>query len=250
MKLLDNILAQSLAAPAPLPAAPGPVGPDGQPLQPAEQAPPEQFFSDLPIDDIWSLIAGITWLHAVLLLATGVIYLMYGWRLFRILVLINFAVGGMFAGITLGRLLGSPLWGGILGATMLGTVSWPLMKYAVAILGAFSGAVIGGALWRIIGLPDQIIWSGALAGLVGGGFLAFSSYRTSIILFSSLQGALFLAVGILALLNDYPNLGAHVAEVVYSNSFFLPLLVIVPTLTGIFCQQKLLRREADWDMPE
>ena len=99
-------------------------------------------------------------------------------------------------------------------------------------------------------LPDQLIWCGALSGLIAGGFLAFSSFRISIMLFSSLQGAVALAVGLLALLNDYPNLGAHVARAVYSNAFFLPMLLLVPTAIGLYFQQKLLRAEPDWSPPE
>ncbi len=40
---------------------------------------------------------------------------------------------------------------------------------SVALLGALAGGVLGAALWRIMTLPDPLIWAGALAGLVAGG---------------------------------------------------------------------------------
>ena len=137
-----------------------------------------------------------------------------------------------------------------MGTLLVGGASFFLMKYGVAVLGALAGAVLGGALWRSLTLPDELIWCGALSGFIAGGFMAFSSYRVSIMLFSSLQGAMALAVGTLALLNDYPELGDRLAQAIYGNAVLLPLCVLVPTATGMLCQRKLVKGEANWAMPE
>lgn len=242
MSTILQILAKSTPPPV--------LGPDGMPLQQGSEPPPESFFWDIPIDDIWRFIDSLNWLHAVMILATGIIYLIYGWRLFRALITMNFAIGGLIIGMLIGRKLGSPLWGGIIGTIIIGVVSYPFMKYAVSVLGGLAGAVLGAALWRTVTLPDNLIWCGALAGLVAGGFLAFSSLRASIMVFSSLQGAVCIVVGVLALLSDYPELGQHVAGAVYSKAFLLPLMLLVPTAMGIFFQQKLLKVENKWEMPE
>jgi len=113
-----------------------------------------------------------------------------------------------------------------------------------------AGAILGGAFWRIIGLPEGLIWCGALTGLIAGGLLVFSSYKTSIMLFTSLQGSALVVVGILALLSDYPDLSEHLSNVIFAHMFLLPTLLVVPTVSGIFFQQKLLKRENDWAMPE
>ncbi|MBN1435537.1 MAG: hypothetical protein JW936_00555 [Sedimentisphaerales bacterium] len=246
MNIVTNILAQ---------AAQGnlPVGPNGDPVAPASQARPEELFSQLPLDDIWNFIAGISWLHAVLFLATGIIYIIYGWRLFKALVVINFGIIGMGAGILIGKQMGSfgsQIWGGIICTVALATASMLLMKYAVSVLGAVAGGVLGCALWRAVTLPDELIWCGGLAGVIAGGFLAFSSYRVSIMLFSSLQGAVAIAIGSLGLLNDYPDFSTHLTQAVFGNTFLLPLFVIIPTITGLFCQHKLLKTESEWAMPE
>jgi hypothetical protein len=111
---------------------------------------------------------------------------------------------------------------------------------------------MGAAIWRVATLPEPLIWSGALAGLVAGGFLAFSSFKVSVMLFTSLQGAGFLAMGTLALLNDYPDptLSTRVSNAVYNHVFLLPLLLIIPTISGVIFQQMLLRHEDKWAMPE
>ncbi|MBN1844712.1 MAG: hypothetical protein JW810_03445 [Sedimentisphaerales bacterium] len=216
----------------------------------AQEEVPSSFLSRVPIDDIWQFIADISWLEAVVFVAFGVIYLAYGWRVFKALVVINFAVLGMYLGIYLGGKLGSGLWGGIIGVCALGTLSYPFMRFGIAILGGMAGAVLGASFWRIIALPDPLIWAGALAGLVAGGLLAFSSYKTSIMLFTSLQGSMFVVIGMLALLNDYPNLGERLSVALNGHVFLLPALLVIPTFTGIFFQARLLKQESDWAMPE
>lgn len=218
--------------------------------EPARNDIPATFLGRFPLDDIWQFIVNVSWLEAAVFVAFGAIYLAYGWRIFKALVVINYAAIGLYLGIYLGDKLGSGLWGGIIGAFTLGTACYPFMKFAISMLGAIAGGVLGAALWRIMTLPDPLIWAGALAGLVAGGLLAFSSFKSSIMLFTSLQGSMFIVVGMLALLSDYPQLGQHITDAVYAHVFLLPALLVVPTVSGIFFQAKLLKLESDWAMPE
>jgi hypothetical protein len=211
---------------------------------------PQTFLGRFPLDDIWQFITDVSWLEAAVFVAFGAIYLAYGWRIFKALVVINYAAIGLYLGMYLGGKLGSGLWGGLIGAFTLGTACYPLMKFSISLLGALAGGVLGAALWRIMTLPDPLIWAGALAGLVAGGLLAFSSFKTSIMLFTSLQGSTLIVVGMLALLSDYPDLDRHLTDAVYAHVFLLPALLVVPTVSGIFFQSRLLKQEAKWAMPE
>jgi len=145
---------------------------------------PSAFLTEIDCNRIWECIGQISWLEAAVFIAFGFIYVLYGWRMFRALVVINFAAIGLYAGMFFGGQLGSALWGGLMGATLMSLFCWPFMKYSIAILGALAGGILGGALWLLIGLPQPLIWCGALAGLVAGGLLVFSSYKTSIMLFT------------------------------------------------------------------
>jgi len=209
-----------------------------------------RFFGDLQIDPLWDFIVRTSWIQAVFAVAFGIIYLIYGWRVFKALVVINFVLLGILLGRFLGDKIGSSVWGAIMGATVLGAISWPFMKYAVSGLGAIAGAVLGAALWRTFSLPSHLIWSGALIGLISGGFLAFASFKMSIIFFTSLQGSAFMVIGVLALLHDYPDFGMQLSDLVRNKVYLLPLLLVCPTFAGILFQQYLLRHEDDWAMPE
>jgi hypothetical protein len=243
MDLMDIILAQGNGATPP-------AVPDGVIVPPVDQTVPPSFLGRMPVDEFWQAVVKLGWLESIICIAFAAIYLMYGWRVFKVLVVLNCGLIGLFVGRILGTKLGSPLWGALMGTTIISLLSLPFIKYSVAVLGALAGAVMGAAIWRVATLPEPLIWSGALAGLVAGGFLAFSSFKVSVMLFTSLQGSAFLAMGSLALLNDYPDFSVPVATAVYNRVFLLPLLLIVPTIIGVIFQQMLLKREAKWAMPE
>jgi hypothetical protein len=57
-------------------------------------------------------------------------------------------------------------------------------------------------------------------------------------------------MGILALLNGYPNMNERLTNAIFTHVFLLPVLLIVPTIGGIYFQQKLLKLESKWAMPQ
>jgi hypothetical protein len=67
------------------------------------------------VDYFWGNITGLSWMMALLIISVGVVYMLYGWRIFRVLVTISFGFLGMFIGIFAGRHLGSIILGGIIG---------------------------------------------------------------------------------------------------------------------------------------
>lgn len=101
----------------------------------------------VPLDAIWTQITALTWLQAVIAVSFGIVYLLYGWRIFRILVVICFGLFGMWLGIKLGAKTGnSEMWGGVLGLAVFAGVSAPLMKWCVSILGAAAGGLVTSGL--------------------------------------------------------------------------------------------------------
>ena len=242
MNLFDLMLAQTNATPSEN------VPPE---MVPGTEV-PKWYFWDIPLDDLWKIINGINWIQAIACLTLAMIFIIYGWRIFRGLVILNFAIFGIIIGRKLGVHINSIHWGGILGVMILGSLAWPFMKHGVSILGACAGGVIGLAIWQATPLPNQLVWVGALAGLIAGAFMAFSSYKISIMLFTSLQGSIFLSIGSLALLNKYPapNISIDLENAITNLLFLLPLIILIPTFCSFLLQRKLLTMESKWDMPE
>jgi hypothetical protein len=206
----------------------------------------------VPLDFIWEQIISLTWLQAVMGISFGMVYLLYGWRVFRIMVVICFAFAGMYLGMLAGQRLGSELWGGIIGVCAMAVLSMSLIKWGVSLLGAVAGGIVTGGLWYAFGLPEQYIWAGAVIGAVAGGLMSFILLKISVMLFTSLGGSVILAISFLALLHQYqtkiltPSNG-NIHEMMFSKTWFLPLIIIVPTIIGMIVQNKLIKTSSEWD---
>lgn len=199
--------------------------------------------SYVPLDFIWEQITTLTWLQAVLAISFGAVYMIYGCRIFRILVITAFGLVGMSAGIKLGQALGTSdwqIWGGVIGAVVLGAISIPLMRYAVSLLGAIAGGILTAGVWYAAGLPENyLIFAGALIGFIAGGMISFIIFDAAVILFTSLGGAVLVIVGCLSLLWNYNETSENVYDWVYSYKWFLPAAVAFATLVGVLVQRQI-----------
>jgi len=206
----------------------------------------------VPMDFIWTQITSLTWLQAVLAISFGVVYLMYGWRIFRVLVVICFALMGMFLGIKVGQFTGSEIWGGILGLILLAAISMPLMKWCVCLLGAAAGGILTAGVWYAFELPQMYIWAGATVGIVAGGMISFIVLKASVMLFTSLGGSAITVIGMLALLHIYEGLQepvtTHVHDLVMQQNWFFPLVLTIPTIIGIIIQNKFVKHSQKWEL--
>lgn len=175
---------------------------------------------------------------SILLMLMGVVYLMYGYKMFKHLVLLNAALIGGYIGAILGvRFGGYPLAGGILGVIAAVSAAYPLMKWAVAVMGGICGAMAGAAVWLVVGLEPDFAWAGALTGLVGLGMLSFILFRGSIIMYTSLQGAMMLILGVIGLACKYQDFSPRITSSLNAQPMMLPLAVLIPAILGLIYQQ-------------
>jgi len=210
----------------------------------------------VPVDFIWEQITSLSWFQAVMGISFGIVYLLYGWRIFRVLVVVCFAMVGMFLGILMGQRLGgqsiNQIWGGVLGLIAFAVLAVPLMKWCVSILGAAAGGILTASLWYAFGLPQEFIWAGAIIGIVAGGLMSFILLKISVMLFTCLGGSAVVAVCMLALIHIYETKilqtsPGKIHEMVFQTTWFLPVCLIVPTLIGIFVQNKFIKHSNKWD---
>lgn len=174
---------------------------------------------------------------AALLILAGVIYLLFGVYMFRVLVMLNAALLGAYLGALLGSHGHAPAAGAFLGGFTAAAVTWPLMKHAVAVMGGIFGAVLGASIWRTCGLEPHYAWAGGMTGLVGFGMLSFILFRGSIMMFTSLQGAVMLVFGILGLIYKYQNVAPTVTDNIMFQPFILPSIIFIPAILGLIYQQ-------------
>jgi hypothetical protein len=198
------------------------------------------------LDFIWQQTTLLTWLQAVIGISFGVIVLMYGWRIYKALTVIGFGILGLYVGLWIGTQFHKPLPGAIVGCALLVILAIPLMKWAVAVLGAVAGGILAAGIWHSCNLPQEYVWAGGLVGFVAGGMISFVVFKLAVMLFTSLSGTSLIVIGAFALIYRYETFASdppttHLNHLYYSNAWFLPLLLTAGTLLGIILQFGVLK---------
>jgi hypothetical protein len=194
----------------------------------------------VPIDLIWKHVTSLDLVEALTFISFGAVCLFYGWRVFKILVTICFALLGLFAGVWANKLLigGNVIWLAVLCVVLFALLSIPLMRWGVSILGAAAGGILTGGCWLALGLPQQYIWAGGLIGLVAGGMISFIIFKAAVMLFTSLGGSALILVGALAVIYRYMGATAKLEDLVFNQNWFLPLVLLGPMAAGMVLQYR------------
>jgi hypothetical protein len=202
----------------------------------------------VPVTQIWSHIQTIAIPEAIMFIAFGVICLFYGWRVFKALTIMAFALIGVVIGMLISQKMGSPNNPilGIMLAIILGIVAVPLMRWAVGILGAVAGAILTGGLWFAFKLPDEYLWAGALTGLIAGGMISFIVFKIAVMLFTSVGGSAMLVIGALALFFQYSETTAKTQQLFLGPKWFIPVILILPTVFSIYWQNRFAKKSPEW----
>jgi hypothetical protein len=214
-----------------------------QPAQPgAEQ-------SVAPLDFFWEQVTSLGLLEAMTFISFGVVCLLYGWRVFKILVIISFGLVGLGLGIMLGDKIqgeSSQILGGLIGMAVMAAVAVPLMRWAVSLLGALAGGLLTSGIWYAAGLNEKYIWAGALIGLIAGGMISFIVFKVAVMLFSSLGGSSLIVAGVFALLYLYPQTSNDIKDLVYENKWFLPVALCHGQDAGLRLRARSNRLVLPW----
>jgi len=180
---------------------------------------------------------------AMLLFACGLVYMLQGWKIFKILVVANVALLGAAVGSYVGMMArGENTWMYVsaAGALLMGGLAWPLMKYAVSLLGGIAGSFVGYGLWHYVGnaadRPEilQYAWVGALVGLIVLGLLAFVILKFVVMFVTSIQGAMMGLAGVLALMLKY--MAEDLEGPLRQNDHLMVILIAVPAIIGFVFQ--------------
>ena len=202
----------------------------------------------VPVGKLWDYIVTIGLPEAVMFIAFGIICLFYGWRIFKALAIMCSALVGLVVGLFLSHQVGgesNPLLG-IIMAVVFGVLALPLMHWAVCILGAIAGGIMTAAVWYALELPEEYMWAGGLTGLVAGGMISFIVFKIAVMLFTSLGGSSMIVAGVLSLLYQYDATSLRLQEEFFGPRWFLPVLVVVPALFGLYWQNRFMKKSPEW----
>ena len=202
-----------------------------------------------PLVQFWQLVSDLHVVEALTFISFGVVCLFYGWRIFKILVTIVFGLVGLIVADKANMFIkGNVVWVAIFFVVVFAVFSYPLMRWGVSLLGSLSGGILTAGATLALGLHDQrILLAGSLVGLVAGGMISFIVFKIAVILFTSLGGSGLVVVGLLAVLHQ--NLDPKKLETfVFDCPWFLPILVMVPMIAGVFLQYRFIKTAQDWSV--
>ncbi len=173
---------------------------------------------------------------AAVLIMVGIIYLLFGFQIFKAAVMLNAGILGAYAGICLASSINdrseTTVVCALIGAFAAAAMTWPTMKYSVALMGGIFGALLGASIWKTVNLDPQLVWAGALTGLVGFGLLSFVLFRGSVMMYTSLQGAFMMIFGILGLIYKYQQIAPQVNDHLKLQPLILPAAIFIPATVG------------------
>lgn len=129
----------------------------------------------------------------------GVVYLIFGKRLFRFLIVGAGAAAGYEAGRVAGvHLEVNPLYTGVALSLVSGGLAWPLWQFALFVIGGLVGAVFTGeALVGTTGIDDYMVY-GLLSGFILGGIFSVLLTKVMSVGLTAVLGAGLVYVGGLA----------------------------------------------------
>lgn len=203
----------------------------------------------------------------------GLVCLLNGYKFHKIVTASLLVVLGAILGYWMGlEIKGPPFVVAAMLSILLGALAFPLMKYAIAILGGLSGAFIGANLWVGVAtflnppppieqeaqqagtavattsnqtllqigpyIPVDAFWIGALIGLMVCGIGAFILSKVAIHLFTTISGSTIAVFGVIALLLSIETFRETVNTELAKSPLIIPLLVFVPAAVGFMMQEK------------
>ena len=190
------------------------------------------------MQNLWDRFYALSPLEAGLLLVPiGLVFLLFGFKLYKLLVSLVFAGIGAGLGVALAACAGwSAILGMVAGALVLGLLAWPLHRIAWGLLG---GAILGGAAVLLVSArsQDPILLAIVATVIFAGGFtLTLLVMRPLIILVTAILGAAVLVQAILRLSLLWPSFGDPVAAMLQAKPYLLAILVALAAALGFVLQ--------------
>lgn len=205
-----------------------------------------------PLAECLEALTNMNILYALGLGVAGLVFLLRGWKVFKLLVALNAAaVGGVVGALVTIQLdMPSEWWIGMLiGAGVLGLLSWPLISIFIAVFGAVVGAALGySAFYQIViqlrhGELVPYAWVSAIVGAVLVAILTFVIFRQCVVMLTAAQGASMLTAGVLGLLFKHPTLHEIITINILQRPSLLFIALLSLTIVGLVVQFVNTNRE-------
>lgn len=179
---------------------------------------------------------------ALPLIIAGAGLMFFGWRLWKLCVVLSFAIIGMYVAYfyispTKDQMIYIYIIGGLVGGAMF----WPA-KHAIAILGGVIVGVVVMASVSNLGFTGTTLWSIGGVALVCGSAYAFLNRQHVVIMVTSFLGAVLVISGVTSLVLASPTWLDFFSDLVQYKAIVVPFVLLVPTVMSSFYQLAEVKR--------
>ena len=171
----------------------------------------------------------------------GLVYLLYGWRAFRVLLTIHLAAGGFALGFALGGVIFLAITTGLILAAAGAYVAWKHPRPTAAIfMGLYAALATLGLLFAHRWFRGDWVTAIQIAVSLGAGtgisLLVYYAYRVLVTALTSLHGAAGLLGGWAAILLLYPRTHSFAIQWLRSEPLLLPVGTLILAALGCIYQ--------------
>lgn len=176
-------------------------------------------------------------------LAVGLVFVLWGLRIYRVLVVVSLVVIGVIICLLLPLTMLYRVLLAILIGLVLSVLGWRLAKISVGLLASIWVAFVLFTVLEAFGVRPEIVLVITLFSVAGVISLIFILFEQIIALVASFEGALLCLAGLVNLAGQSPRLWEQMQPMLLENIFFAPFLVLAITFAGFYYQMAELTRK-------
>jgi len=168
--------------------------------------------------------------------------MVFGWRMWKLCVVVSFGVIGAIVGAKLGEASGDQIVFAVVGGGVLGLVSWWPVNVAVSVLGGLLGAAVLAGSFKGMGLTGPAMWCLGGVTVLGCTAIAYLNRQRVVVLLTAFMGSVLLMSGLARLAMVSPALFGSLRTMISDYGIVLPFLLIVPVVMSSFYQISEIHR--------
>jgi len=180
----------------------------------------------------------------ILLLAGGVIFLLYGRTVFRFALAINAGLIAAYLGWHLGGELGYPRAMALGFAAVFALLAWPLFQFAIAGVAGTIGAGLATAIAASFAVGPHYQLAAATLGFVVLAILGWYVVNPVIVGVTAVQGATIVVLSLLALVDKFGGLIRNVPQLVAEKPAWTWAFILAMAVIGVAYQSGLAKGPA------
>jgi hypothetical protein len=175
---------------------------------------------------------------ALVVMALGMLWLVWGYDFYRYLVTMLFALAGVILGYKWGQSFGYAHITAVAVGGVFALVAWPLVRWSTAVACGYGGWVVGVAVWQLCGQAESYSWAGGAIGFVFLAMLTFIIFKPAVILWASIQGTQLFLSGLLASLLIWPISRTQTQQIMYHHAQWILALAVLIIGASFYWQAK------------